>query len=497
MPNSSISQKRAELLAMLYTYSMVRDCVAGEAAVKRQDELYLPMPSGMVDAVQPSIGSSNRQILGPNGLTQEQYNSVEFNPNYHTNPAYAAYKTRASVPDLTGFTLRSLMGLALRKNASIDLPDKLALLEQQLPHMYRRTLSEVLQTGRYGILIDIVDDEFVLVPYVAESIINWKVQRDVNGKLVSYEYIILEETVCKEEDYSVETEKRYRVLEVVDGVYRSTLYTDEGTPIPPADQEGEELVTYVEPNYKGKTLDKVPFVFFGSTDNDSEPDVSPLAAIAAITIQVYMKSADLSQAEYTSCNPTLVFSGIQGDQVPKKIGATVAIALPDKEAKAYYTTTDTSALDHVQGHIAALYEQAVVYGAQLLGGSKSGVESGEALRLRQSAGSSSLVTVVTTIQNGYEMLFSLVGEWGGMSEDQFEFEPIKEFSEMQLSAQEMVALVNSWMNGVLSKETVVDVFRRAGMLKDDRTVEDELKAIADSGGQIPMSNGAGSAEGDE
>ena len=486
---SDIQQQQTSYKKMMHTWHLVRDAVEGEAAIKRQDEYYLPMPAGMVDATSPATASTQRSITS----TEDQsYEDTEYNPNSHNNPAYASYKTRATVPDITGFTLRGLLGLAIHKYPSVELPDSMAVMEKQMENMYKRSLSEVLQAGRFGILLDISEEgNIIMVPYVAESIINWRAKRSEDGDFRGLEYVVLEEEVpSAESKYSVETVKQYRVLEIVDGKYTSTLYNEADEIMPNAKGETATVGTY-----KGKTLDIIPFVFFGSTDNDPEPDTSPLAAIAGITIQIYMKSADLSQAEFTSCNPTLIYTGIKADDVPRKMGSTVAVALPDPDSKAFYTVTDTGALQHVQNHITSLFEQAAAYGAHLLSGSKKSAESGEALRLRQSASSSSLVSVVMTVGNGYKLLFDIAAKWIGTTEE-VEFIPITDFTDMALTAQEMVALVNAWMNGALSLPTVVDVFRRAGVLQKDSTVEDELALIAEQGPPAITGMG-GSMTGDE
>ena len=59
-----------------YGRMQVRDCVKGSNAIKRGNEIYLPMPSGMMDVDPDSFKSKS-----DNGL------SLASMPWYHENPA--------------------------------------------------------------------------------------------------------------------------------------------------------------------------------------------------------------------------------------------------------------------------------------------------------------------------------------------------------------------------------------------------------------------------
>jgi hypothetical protein len=493
---ASVSTKHPQYEASIFAWRQVRDCIEGEAQIKRRDTVYLPMPSGMLNATKgPSIqtsASSSTSALDQRNRTIDQ----DLNPNYHTNPAFMAYKTRAQFPDITAFSLRGLIGVALRKDATIELPNTYDYLEGMVEDLYSFSISEVLQTGRLGYLVDIADDgNFKILPYEAESIINWRqeTKKDVEGVNTATTMVVLEEYVPKLDDpFASELQMQYRVLELIDGVYTSTLYTADGDIIPVL--VGKEMMATITPMYKGKTLNKIPFFFAGSTNTNPTPNVIPLGSISSIAIQVYMKSADLSQSEFLSCNPTLVLQGVSKEDAPIVVGSSVAICLPDPESKAYYTETDTAALQHVMAHIKELFEQAVAYGANLLGGSSKSVESGEALRLRQSAASATLISVIRNIEKAFDDILDLIAMWAGADPEAFNFDPDKDLVDLKLTAQEITALVSAWMTRGLSQESLVDNLRRAGYVIEGRTALDEIAAILEEGPQGSTGGETGAGE---
>ena len=327
-------------------------------------------------------------------------------------------------------------------------------------------------------LVDIKEDKITFNINAAESLINWREDKDGNLILA-----VFEEEVEDDDIFVTSSSKvNYRVLSIEDGVYTVTVYDVGGAVV-------EEPST---PTYFNKTLNKIPLIIIGSTNLTPDPDIMPLSSISSVALQLYMKSADLSQAEFLTCNPTLIFTGVSEEDVPKVVGSVVGIALPDPEMKAAYTQTDTAGLDHVMNRMDKLFDQAAAYGSNLLGAGRTtgGVESGEALRLKQTANSATLQSVVSTSSDGIQKCLDIVAEWSGKDKETFEFTAIKELVDLMLNAQEITALVNAWMAGALSHESLVDTLRRTGLFIDNRTTEEELKAIIQS---MPITTDADAA----
>ena len=115
---------------MLPSYEKVRDCVAGEAAIKRKREKYLPMPDP---------------------LDKSEYNRSR----------YDQYLFRASFLNATGRTLRGLVGLVFDKDPAVQAPDALkpVLVDASgsgvpLDQQASTALADNLTVGRGGLLPD-------------------------------------------------------------------------------------------------------------------------------------------------------------------------------------------------------------------------------------------------------------------------------------------------------------------------------------------------------
>lgn len=446
----------------LYDWRLVRDAIAGESCIKRQNELYLPMPSAMRAAPGPD---SSIQSYNANSASVDAYYN---NPNYHPVAAYQSYKTRAAFPEITGFFLRGLLGIATRKPPMLELSpvfEYLGVGQRALGRIFTTTISELLQVGRHILAIDVdADGDPIILSYNAESLTDWACGHDEYGNEV-IEYACLEEP-----SYYIDTDgercecmnKRILTLDSA-GLYICQKYDHEGA-----------LLSTEQPLIDGKPLHYVPIVIIGSTGVSAKIDISPLQPIASTAIHIYMKNADISQSEFLSASPTLIFSGMQRDEVPGVVGSGTAIALPNPAARGYYTTTDTSALQHLLNHVAQLYDQASAYGANLLGGTKKAAESGEALRLRQASAGATLVTVVQSAEQGIREALRIISEWTDM--DGLVFAAQTEFADVQLTAPDMAALLQAWMGGAISHHTYLDNLRRGGVLGGD-SVETEIDRI--------------------
>jgi hypothetical protein len=463
-----IETKHPQWEASIYAWQKSRDAMGGEKIVKSKNTKYLDIPTGMLTASEaPSYGGVD---------TDSQHNISEYrrnhgddrayDPSWHPNAAYRAYLRRAKFPDISAYTVRGLIGLAMKKTYTLELPESLAYIEdnftiggKSLRDFYKFAISEVLQTGRLPCVVDVLGDKLVVVPYSAESNINW-----------GFNYAVFEERRNEGEDpFSHESKTKYMLffIDPESGVY----FSDELSageieyPIP------EEI-----PTYKGKTLTRLPIVYMGSTNNDKAVDQIPIEGIVDCAIQIYRKSADLSQSQYMSCNPTLVGIGVDAEDKPTALGATVAWLISNENAKVDYPKTDTSALSHVKGDINDLFEEAANYGAHLLGTPKKGAEAAETVRLQQSASGATLAGVIDTVSSGITMLIEIMAEWAGVS-GEISFEGSKEFSDITLSAQELKELREGWMAGAHSHDTYLHNIIKAGITPDGRTIEEEFELI--------------------
>ena len=483
---SNVSQTHPAYDRNLYSWTMVRDAVEGEAAIKSKGTMYLPMPAAMqmVEYSSNPVAVKSRTMGWRNAgdPIASRLSLSMLDPNFDSNPAYSAYLMRAQFPELSSFILRGLLGLALSDSPTVKVPKKLEyLLEQATPtgmsleELYAKAIIETLCTGRFTLYLNIIDGKVMFLPYSAEGVINWKARRAMNSKASDLSFIVFEEWEDDPSEFSHDLQPKYYVARDLGSSFVVETYS----------RDKPDPDTVITPTLQGKTLPYVPAVTIGSIANGTNPNPIPLYSIASTSVQIYMRTADLGNSEFVSCNPTFVMTGVDKEEAPRALGSTVVLTLPNEAAKAFYTTTDTSALNHVMNHINDLYERAVYFGAQLLDSSKKAAESAETTRLKQASSGATLSSVVMNVARGFQDALKMAADWYGVDRSDIEFKAITEFMAPALTANEQKAMVESWMSGAISKFTLLDNFRRAGVLPAGSSVEEEMMRI-DSEGPRPM-----------
>jgi len=76
-----------------------------------------------------------------------------------------------------------------------------------------------------------------------------------------------------------------------------------------------------------------------------------------------------------------------------------------------------------------------------------------------------------------------------VTRDQVLLELNTDFSTKGLSAQELPAIVAAWQNGALSRDSMLDLFRRGEILPDGRTNEEEERLVGAAGPVTSMGAG--------
>ena len=120
-----------------------------------------------------------------------------------------------------------------------------------------------------------------------------------------------------------------------------------------------------------------------------------------------------------------------------------------------------------------------MYGASLLGPTKKAAESAEALNLRQASSGATLVTIVARVGAAIEEVLEMAATISG-GKGEVEFTPNYEFAELALSSADILALLNAWMSGGISRMTFLENMQAAGILMD-RNPEEEIGMIEDEG----------------
>ncbi len=453
-------------------WKLLRDSHAGERIVKEAATTYLPFTDGHVQdgAAAPNNAKTRGRL------------------------AYDAYKMRALFHNYVELAVRQALGKLHTQPAVIELPAALEPLRERatisgdgLDLLLMKIHQEQLISGRVGLMVDLPAGETTGTPqpyfafYKAETIRNWDSGAIEVGQLQTLRMVILDESGFQRSggvgSFEWVNVEKYRVLilggpesaapgKYVQGVFKAAEAFNEGS--------------MESPNVRGGKLDEIPFVFINSMDLLADPDKPPLITLASLGMAIYRGEADYRQSLFMQGQDTLVTIGMPADDTegaaPIRTGAGAHIAIPVIQGDAKFIGVDSLGLSEQREGLENDHNKAQTLSGQFVERT-SQVESGDALRRRESGKTATLTDVAVTAAAGLERQLKLVARWMGANESEVVVEPNLDFVDDDMLPSELVDLMASKNSGApISYQTVWGVMQRKG-LTDFETFEDEIKAI--------------------
>lgn len=468
-------------------WEQLRDTYRGERCVKDRGTRYLPMTSGMIE----DGADKSAESLGAK--------------------AYRAYKTRAVFPEVVGEAVEAMLGVMHHKPPTIELPAKMEPLREKattrgesLAMLLRRINEEQLVTGRLGLLLDVPkNNPLAELPHVAlykaEHVTNWDEGDEDNGHPDSLNLVVIDERGPKRTSaFEWEEVERYRVLVLGDvqeneqpggGVYSCGVF-EEGSEF-----DASELLV---PSIRGKTLDRIPFVFVNTKDVVPEPDDGPLLGLSNLALAIYRGEADYRQALFMQGQDTLVTIGATGgdDENGRRMGANAEIALP-QGGDAKFIGVDSQGLPEMRSALENDYERAESKSKGLIESVGRAAESGEALHVRVAARTASLNQIALTGAFALQELLRMAATWIGANPDEVIVTPNLDFVDDHLEGSNLVAFLTAKTLGApWSLQSIHELMQARGLT--EKTWEEELEQLqieADEGlpgSQQPGENDEGS-----
>ena len=442
-----------------------------------------------------------------------------------TDPEYAAYKTRASFFNATARTADGFVGLILRREATVKLPDPgsgvgkaLAnfaddadMLGTSLPAYAKNVVTEVITVGRAGTLVDWesdVEQRAYAVLYTAEQIRNWHTER-INGRNVLTLLVLSEagQSSTQEDPFVLEEVPQLRVLRLVkaeakgDGAKPFWFYHVEIWQLLPEDNRGKARrsrkkwikVASRTPLRLGKPLPLIPFVFHGPRHSQPAVDKLPLADIITVNLDHYRLDADYKHGMHYTALPTAWVSGFN-KSATLQIGSSTAWVTDVIGAQAGFLeftgqglTTFERAMDRDERLMAVL-------GTRMLEAQKRVGETAAAIELRQSGENSVLSTVSLSVSDSLTQMLRWVYWWNSteetpddVGEDRVLIQLNTDFSARGMASDEITAIVAAWQASAISRETMFELFRKGEVLPAGRSNEEEKRLAAKDEGktQVP------------
>lgn len=389
------------------------------------------------------------------------------------------YKADAILTNFTRQTKTGLTGLIFRKPALAVLPTGIEYILHDatgygfnLDQFAQQIVGEVLQTGRYGLLIDCPDKGdgaqglTRFRPYAAEAIINWRYEEF--GSEYKPVLIVLKETieVVTDDIFAPERQDQYRVLMMTpDGAYQQVLYNRD-----------LKLVSSTIPlDYNGNPFTEIPFIFVGSENNDSTMDSIPLYDLSVVNLGHYRNSADLEESLFIIGQPFLVVNVGETSQEDFRqanpnglqFGSRGGLILQGGEAR----LLQANANQLVSQEMKRKEEQAFQLGARLIIPAV-GRETAEAARIRYGAQNSALYVVVQNISQAIEDGLNFISRFETESPTESVYKLNDQFYDDYADATVIAQELLLFDRGLMTSDEVRDNLKNVGILPPDSETPD-------------------------
>ena len=476
----------------LSIWRTIRDCIAGEKAIKEADQRW----AQTVSSAHLSAGVTHCHpvyLPMPNPSDQSPENILR----------YQQYKMRASFYGATGRTLNGMSGMVFKTEPTFKMPAEMEYLADDVDGsgvgiigQAHEVLRDVMSVGRAGLYVDYpsvnggvtkadVDNAGIRATinhYSAESIRDWDTVRI--GAALMLSYVKLEE--CKQErkaDYSLETCTQYRCLQLVQQdsgayVYQVTVYDEKGSKV------GE---AFNPKDGAGQFFNHIPFYFLGSVNNRPCVDDAPLQEIADLNIKHYRNSADYEESLFTVGQPTLAVTGMN----QAWMDANYPAGIPFGSRTAITGPVGSSiTMVQVQPNVMALEgmdkkkDLMISLGARLIteGGQ---AETAEAARLKHEADVSSLSVIVANANMAYEKALNDVARFMYQTvtesiTNNIEFVIKDAFFSQRMTTAQALELVSVWQSDLISKEVAQKKLVDGGIIPAETDLDAMNEAISET-----------------
>lgn len=432
-----------------------------------------------------------------------------------TDDEYLAYLNRASFFNATARTAEGYLGLIFRRPPFVKVPPTDSALGVALSELcndadmlgtsltsYAKTVvTEIIAVGRAGTLIDWeadVENRVYLSSYAAENILNWRVER-INGRNLTTLVVLLEPNAVlhsdssNSDDFSRPIREQIRVLRLVPGesiplqkklpyVCQVEIWGRTTTKTKRLKNDWQLLDTRI-PLRLGKPLPLLPFVFHGPLHSRPAVEKLPLSDVISLNLDHYRLNADYKHGLHFTALPTAWVSGFD-KSATLRIGSSTAWVTETAGATAGFLEFTGQGLSTFERAMEQDEKLLAVMGSRLLESLKKVGETAQTVELRQSGENSILANMAASVSASLTQVLSWAFWWNSTEEspdnvtnDQVLFELNTDFSLKGLTAPEIQAVVAAWQAGAISRDTMMNLFRRGEILPEGRTVAEEAQLI--------------------
>lgn len=465
----SLVDKHPEWIERLGEWTQMADTYAGERAVKSKRLDYLPASEGMVQ----------------DGMTTPS------SPGWKD---YEAYLLRAVFHDVVRDAVKAMVGIIHEQPAEIQMPKRMegmikrATINGEGIHMlHRRITVAQFVYGRGGLLADVPTGQDVdkVMPYLSFydpiRVINWDAGKLDEGKN-ELALVVIDEGGYRREGFNWKTERKYRVLargvpaDLDDSWDRPGEDDPYGVCVKVNDTSMPIGGDFVYPQIGGKTLNQIPFVFIGANDLVPEPEIPPLLGLSNLALAIYRGEADYRQTLYAQGQQTLVIIGGAVDEAAPTQLRTGNKGVIDLKISgdAKYIGVSAAGLSEMRQSLKTDLDRAGAEGVQFLDAQSEPGESGEALRIRVAAKTTTVGSVARAGASGLEQALKYCAEWLGEDPEEVHVRANTDFADQTVAGAALLAFMQSKQLGLpLSLKSIHGMMKVNNMTEMDFDQENE------------------------
>lgn len=352
---------------------------------------------------------------------------------------------------------------------------------QEIDRFAEQALDGVMLTGSILVLTDYPASDVPMTKAEAEKIGRRPVLRLYDGdsilaarktliqgvlKLTHVRLLETAEVPDGDDGFAVRIENRVRVLDLKDGVYTQTLWTE--------GQDGWVAGETITPQMDGKALDHIPADFSNTRDGEARAAKPPLADLADISIAHLNNSAQYEWALAWLGSPMLFGAGItlaEGETI--QMGASSAVMAPEASAKLEIVQADGAKFSGLKTAMDDKRRDAAANGARMLLEATRQAVTAETSRNERAGEASVVVSMANAVSQCLTNAIRRLARWAQVSgAEEAEYWLSQNLLPAKLDAQQVTAYLNAWLKGALTKAELFALFQEGELIDPSKTLEE-------------------------
>lgn len=413
-----------------------------------------------------------------------------------TPDQYKEVINRETFENYTLATAKGMSGLIFAKSPVIELGTQLTALAENIDlagsnliDLAQNAVNEVSETGRIGLLVDMItpnieitstlqEQQLNLRPYIktytTENIINWDTQLINNRAELSF--LVLSEPYMVRTGFTFEDKVRYRVYELIEGICTVRVFEE--------NNKAFNLVSEVIVRMQGKAIDFIPFVSITSEKLSIDPVNPPLLDLADINISHWYLNVERRNALHFVGFPSIYGVGIQkraNEEV--KLGAGTINIFDNPQAKLDFLQLSAEGLGSVEKALEEKKNAMLALGAKILAPESASQISENTMQMKTAGQRAVNILIADTVSRGIEKALGFVASWVGETVVP-KFQLNTDYNLSEMNPQMLAQIYAGKQMGILRNEDVYYNLVTGEIIDENVTMEEYLAGIEE---QNPLS----------